>query len=114
MSIQPTPETILTPDVLAHLVTQRQTFEETLTVGKFHDRLRFQTEEYFGVVKSGRYVGLISQAQIGLKLSGRFGYALYSKQPIDCHVMPDTLVVTPGETLLTVLDRALNRAGSAF
>src|SRR4051812_10547498 len=107
MPFQPTPETTLTPDVLADLIAQRHTFEAHLAVGEVHDRLQFHTEEYFGVVKTGRYIGLISKAQIGLKLSGRFGYALYAKQPIDCHIMPDTLTVTPGEALLTVLERAL-------
>ncbi|MEO8754948.1 MAG: ATP-binding protein [Casimicrobiaceae bacterium] len=105
---------MLTPAVLGELIAQRQHFEAALRVGEVHDRLQSQVDEYFGVVRDGRYVGLISKAQIGLKLSGRFGYALYAKQAIGVHLMPEPLAVAPGEGLLAVLERALSRTGAQF
>ncbi len=114
MQFQPTPETTLTPEVLGELIARRLNLEAMLSVGEVHDCLQSQADEYFGVVSDGRYIGLISKAQIGLKLSGRFGYALYAKQAIEGHVMPEPMPVTPGEALLAVLDRALGRAGTQF
>ncbi len=114
MPFQPTPETILTPEVLQELIAHRLSFEGELKVGEVHDQLEKRTDEYFGVVRAGGYLGLISKAQIGLKLSGRFGYALYAKQPIEQDLLPAPVVVRPGEELLVVLERALNRTGAQF
>ncbi len=114
MPFQPTPETTLTSDVLRDLISPRKSFEASLSVGEVHDCLRTQADEYFGVVQGRRYIGLISKAQIGLKLSGRFGYALYAKQAIEGHVMLEPMAVAPGEALLAVLERALGRAGAQF
>jgi len=114
MPFQPTPESTLTPEVLADLIAQRVEFQGELKVGEVHDRLEAQTEEYFGVVQARRYVGLISKAQIGLKLSGRFGYALYAKQAIAEHLLPEAVLARPSEPLLAVLERALGRTGAKF
>ena len=40
MSFQPTPETALTPEVLADLIAQRRHFEACLSVGEVHDLLQ--------------------------------------------------------------------------
>ncbi len=114
MIFQATPETILTPVVLAELIAHRLRFEGGMTVGAVYDQMQARTDEYFGVVRAGRYLGLISKAQIGLKLSGRFGYALYARQPIAQHLLAEPVVVAPGEMLLAVLERALNRTGAQF
>jgi len=114
MAFQPTPETVLTPEVLQELVAHRLSFEAQTKVGDVHDQLQARTDEYFGVVQEGLYLGLVSKAQTGLKLSGRFGYALYAQQPIEQHLLPGPVVVRPGEELLAVLERALSRSGADF
>ncbi len=114
MAFQPTPETTLTPEVLAELIAQRLSFEGSATVGAVFDQLQTRTDEYFGVVSGDRYAGLISKSQIGLKLSGRFGYSLYARQPIEQHLLAKPVTVAPGESLLAVLERALTRAGAEF
>lgn len=114
MPFQPTPETILTPEALEELIAPRISLQGDRAVGEVFDQLQTLPDEYYGVVSGERYLGLVSKSQIGLKLSGRFGYALYARQPIAHHLLPSTLTVRPGEPLLAVLERALNRAGTQF
>jgi signal transduction histidine kinase len=112
--MNPTPETCLTQESLECLMEHRATFEAETSVGAVFDRIGHDDEEFHGVVEAGRYAGLVSKAQLALLLSGRFGYALYARQPIGQHLLQETVTVTPGDRLLDALDRALTRTGPAF
>jgi signal transduction histidine kinase/FixJ family two-component response regulator len=114
MTFQPTPETRLTLDLIEELIDRTQVFAGEETVGEVFDRLRSCEGDFFGILESGRYLGVISKTQIGMLLSGRFGYALYAKHPINGHLLKNALAVTPGDALLDVLDRALSRSGAEF
>ncbi len=95
-------------------MVRSRTFAAEEPVGVVFDKLQVCADGFFGIIEGTSYVGLISKAQIGMLLSGRFGYALYAKHGIRAHVLKDTVVVHPGEPLLAVLDRALSRTGQAF
>jgi len=114
MTFQPTPETHLTLDLIAELIERAPVFDGEKSVGEVFDRLRSCEGEFFGILETGRYLGVVSKTQVGMLLSGRFGYALYAKHPIHQHLLKDALAVTPGDALLDVLDRALSRTGPEF
>ena len=114
MHFLPTPESCLTLEWLEELMLRSRTFAAEELVGVVFDRLKACADGFFGIVEGSAYLGLISKAQIGMLLSGRFGYALYAKHDIRAHLLKDTVVVRPGEPLLAILDRALSRTGQAF
>lgn len=114
MTFQPTPESCLTLAWLDELMVESRTFDGEELVGAVFDKLQECADGFFGIVSRGRYVGLISKAQIAMLLSGRFGYALYAKHCIREHLLQDTVVVRPDDALLEVLDRALSRIGPSF
>jgi hypothetical protein len=93
MTFQPTPETRLSLDLIEELIDRTQVFASEETVGEVFDRLRSREGDFFGILESGRYLGVISKTQIGMLLSGRFGYALYAKHPINAHLLKNALAV---------------------
>jgi CheY-like chemotaxis protein len=115
MTFEPTPESCLTRAWLDQLVVRCRTFDAEEHAGEVFDQLQASEDDgFFGIVAGGAYIGLIWRAQLGILLSGRFGYSLYAKHPIREHLLEDSVVVRPGEPLLAVLDRALGRKGPAF
>ena len=69
MTFQPTPETRLTLDLIAELIVRTPVFAGEESVGEVFDRLRACEGDFFGILAAGRYVGLVSKAQIGMLLS---------------------------------------------
>jgi two-component system, cell cycle sensor histidine kinase and response regulator CckA len=114
MTFQPTPETRLTLDLIEELIVRTPVFAAEETVGDVFDQLRSCEGDFFGILDAGSYMGVVSKAQVGMLLSGRFGYALYAKHPICEHLLKDALALTPGDALLDMLDRALSRSGPGF
>ncbi len=114
MSFEPTPESCLSRAWLEQLVLRSHTFDAEERVGEVFDQLQEFADGFYGIVTGGAYLGLISRMHVGLLLSGRFGYALYTKHAIREHLLEDTVIVRPGDPLLNVLDRALGRTGPAF
>jgi signal transduction histidine kinase/CheY-like chemotaxis protein len=114
MTFQPTPETRLTLDLIEDLIDRTPVFDGEKSVGEVFDLLQSCEGDFFGILEAGRYMGVVSKAQVGMLLSGRFGYALYAKHPIHQHLLKDALAVTPGDALLDVLDRALSRREPEF
>jgi two-component system NtrC family sensor kinase len=78
-------------------------------------RLMLQTENgYFAVIDGDRPVGLGSRARIGILMGARFGFALYSQMPVTEVLLPDPLVYCVDDSVETLLQQALARAGEAF
>jgi hypothetical protein len=82
MLFQPTPESSLTLAWLEELMVPSRTFGAEELVGVVFDKLQGCADGFFGIVEGTSYIGLISKAQIGMLLSGRFGYALYAKHEV--------------------------------
>ncbi len=76
----------------------------------------FQTHrvEYMAVEKEGRVIGMCARGQIGFIMSARFGFAIYSQNPISSVMVERPLRITVGSSVLTLLDEALSRTGDDF
>ena len=70
--------------------------------------------EFMAVTRDGRVAGLCARGQLGFIMSSRFGFALYSQQPIETVLVARPLIVETDTPVRSVLDRALSRHGDEF
>lgn len=85
------------------------------TLETVYDLFQRQPYEYAGVVDStGRLEGVISRGRLGFLLGARFGFAVYSRQAVSQHTLPNALTFRLGTPLETVLKTALDRSGDRF
>jgi len=80
-----------------------------------YDLFQRQPHEYAGVVDpTGSLEGVISRGRLGFLLGARFGFAVYSRQAVSRHTLPNALSIRLGTPLDTVLRTALDRSGENF
>ncbi len=70
--------------------------------------------EFAAVVDGHAYAGLLSRGQLGFLLGTRFGFTLYSRHPIQEHLLPEGMIASPSIPLFDLLEQALARSGEAF
>jgi signal transduction histidine kinase/CheY-like chemotaxis protein len=74
-----------------------------------------QSYEYAGVVDAnGHLEGVISRSRLGFLLGARFGFAVYGRNCVLQHAMPNALTFCTGTPLEDVLKAALARSGDSF
>ncbi|HEY1173076.1 MAG TPA: ATP-binding protein [Verrucomicrobiae bacterium] len=85
------------------------------TLESAYHLFRRQPHEYAGVVDaSGQLEGVISRSRLGFLLGARFGFAVYGRNAVLQHAMPDALKFCIGTPLEEVLRAALARSGDSF
>lgn len=85
------------------------------TLETIYHVFRRQPHEYAGVVdNAGQLQGVISRSRLGFLLGARFGFAVYGRQSVLQHTMPNALTFQVGTPLETVLKAALARSGDSF
>jgi signal transduction histidine kinase/CheY-like chemotaxis protein len=100
--------------ILRSLVSHDLSVPASLTVEEAYESLRHHSEKIVAVTVGARLIGAISRAHIIQLLSGRFGFALYSRASLLTHLSPDCLCVVEGTPILDVLQMTLSRSGDAF
>ncbi len=99
---------------LATLVHHRESVPAEMHLEEVQRRFRASTVEYFAVERAGRVIGLCARGQVGFVMGSRFGFAIYSKDSVDSVLAPSPLIVTKGDPIRQVLERALVRRGEEF
>lgn len=111
---------LLINDAEAAAVDWRSLISHTLSVAgetpleQVHAVFQREAVDYLPVVDGGRHVGLVSRAQIGSQLGARFGFALFARNPIRSHLLPDSLCLSVDAPLLPSLEAALSRSADRF
>lgn len=82
--------------------------EEALQFFSSHDL------ELAAVLDDERVVGLCARRQIGTALGSRFGFSLFSRNPVREHLLPQTLVVCVTDPIEQVLEKVSLRPGEYF
>jgi len=77
---------------------------------QFNHSVRF----FLGVVQNGKFVGLCSSREIRSKMSNRFGFELFGKEPIGNHLMTSCTVVDRTSNIESVLSTVFSRPESSF
>jgi|GEM_PF-341537 len=79
-----------------------------------YETLKKKKREFLAVLKESKFVGIISRSQIGLLLSGRYGYAIYGRQKVEEHLIQPLLSISSDLPILEVFNRVLSRQGERF
>ena len=70
--------------------------------------------EFVAVVDSGRTVGLCARRRIGIVLGSRYGFSLFSRNPVRDYLVPDALVIRCSDSIHNVLERLSSRPDEFF
>jgi two-component system NtrC family sensor kinase len=92
----------------AHSVAAAETLE--LVQRAFHQH----RVEYMAVVRDLRVIGLCARGQIGFIMSARFGFAIFSQNPVETAMVERPLIVKTSMPVRALLDQALARRGEDF
>jgi two-component system NtrC family sensor kinase len=101
------------PD-LAELIEHKGTVPPTHTVSAVYERFQKVAHEFLAVTDAGRLLGAVSRSHVGFLLGARFGFAVYGRQPISQHLLPQSLRIFRQTPLLEVFEAALSRQGDYF
>jgi phosphoserine phosphatase RsbU/P len=70
--------------------------------------------EFVAVVEKGRVIGLCARRQIGIVLGSRYGFSLFSRNPVRDYLVPQALVIRTTDPIHQVLDRVSSRRDEFF
>jgi serine phosphatase RsbU (regulator of sigma subunit) len=70
--------------------------------------------EFVAVLEGGRVLGLCARRQIGIALGSRFGFSLFSRNPVREYLLPRALVVRITDPIEQVLKQVSMRPGEDF
>lgn len=99
---------------LVTLVEHHESVNADLSLNDVYHRFQSHDRDFCAVVANQEVVGLCSRAHIGFLMGQRFGFAIYSKQPIREHLVAGALIVRRGTPIRKVLEEALGRKGKNF
>lgn len=101
------------PD-LAGLIEHQLAVPPTHTVAAVYDFFQKTPHEFLAVADEGHVLGMVSRGHVGFLLGGRFGFAVFGRQGIGQHLLPQCLQITRQTPLLEVFEAALSRQGDYF
>ena len=96
------------------LVCHRESVQAEDSVAAVYKHFQSHDHEYVAVLRGKRFVGLVSRGHIGFLLSGRYGFAIYERQPVGNHLLERHLSLATDTPLLGLLDQAFSRQGENF
>lgn len=70
--------------------------------------------EFVAVVDQGRAIGLCARRQIGIVLGSRYGFSLFSRNPVRDYLAPEAMVIRTTDSVHQVLKRLSSRRDEFF
>jgi sigma-B regulation protein RsbU (phosphoserine phosphatase) len=70
--------------------------------------------EFVAVVENGHAIGLCARRQIGIVLGSRYGFSLFSRNPVRDYLVPQALVIRTTDSIRSVLERVSSRPDENF
>ncbi len=70
--------------------------------------------EFIAVVDKGRAIGLCARRQIGIVLGSRYGFSLFSRNPVRDYLVPEAMVIRSSDSIHAVLKRLSSRPDEFF
>lgn len=102
------------PDDLRLLVSHRLSVAADAPLEEIQKFFGSQDLEFVAVVEHGRAIGLCARRQIGIVLGSRYGFSLFSRNPVRDYLVPDALVVRVGDSIHQILRRLSARPDESF
>lgn len=93
---------------LEALICHSTSVEKGTSMASFHDSLREHDHSFVAVISDGgRFAGLLSRHRVSDLLSGRYGYPLFSKRPVESCMEQQYVAVSEGTNLDELLRKSL-------
>lgn len=70
--------------------------------------------EFIAAVDNGRAIGLCARRRIGIVLGSRYGFSLFSRNPIRDYMVPEVLIIRCSDSIHAVLKRLSSRRDEFF
>ncbi len=70
--------------------------------------------EFVAVLENERVTGLCARRQIGMVLGSRYGFSLFSRNPVRDYLVPEAMVIRTGDSIHRVLKRLSARRDEFF
>jgi serine phosphatase RsbU (regulator of sigma subunit) len=70
--------------------------------------------EFIAVVDNGRTIGLCARRRIGIALGSRYGFSLFSRNPVRHYLVPEALIIRSNDSIHGVLKRLSSRPDESF
>ena len=99
---------------LNSLVTHRERTEADTTLEQVYKQFKAHPHDFCAVMDGGTVVGLFSRVQLGNLMGHRFGFSVWSKDPVRSHMVEEPLMLRLGTPVRKVLESALGRRDGAF
>lgn len=99
---------------LRSLISHRHVADADTDLDTLREGFSKFATEYIGILQNGQYVGMCSRANINSLLSGRYGFAVYSRHRAADHVLKHALAFPEETPIADVLREALRRGGIEF
>ncbi|MGO8696833.1 MAG: sensor histidine kinase [Limisphaerales bacterium] len=99
---------------LTTLVKHRERTQASTSLGEVYQQFQTDQQDYCAVMESNRVVGLCSRGHIGFLMGHRYGFSIYSRDPVREHMVENPLMLRRGTAVRQVLETALSRQGKAF
>lgn len=101
------------PDLIG-LVEHQSAVPPTHTVGMVYECFQKTAHEFLAVTEEDHLLGVVSRSQVAFLLGSRFGFAVFGRQGIGEHLLPQCLQISRQTPLLEVFEAALSRQGDLF
>ena len=93
------------PAGLCALVSHRFSLAADTPLEVAHKFFTLHDLEFVAVLDGERVLGLCARRQIGIMLGSRYGFALFSGNPVREHLAPESLVIRSGDSIHQILKR---------
>ena len=70
--------------------------------------------EFVAVVDNGHTIGLCARRRVGIVLGSRYGFSLFSRNPVRDYLVPEALVIRCTDSIHDVLERLSSRRDEFF
>jgi signal transduction histidine kinase len=99
---------------LFKLVKHQERAEAGASLGEVYQQFQTHQQDYCAVMEAGKVAGLCSRGHLGFLMGHRYGFAIYSKEPVREHLVEHPLMLRQGTPVRQALETALGRQGKAF
>jgi signal transduction histidine kinase len=99
---------------LVTLVKHQERADAGASLGEVYQQFQTHQQDYCAVMEAGKVAGLCSRGHLGFLMGHRYGFAIYSKEPVRQHLVERPLMLRQGTPVRQALESALGRRGKTF
>jgi signal transduction histidine kinase len=99
---------------LLSLVKHQEQADAGASLGQVYQQFQTHQQDYCAVMEAGKVAGLCSRGHLGFLMGHRYGFAIYSKDPVRQHLVENPLMLRRGTPVRQALETALGRQGKTF